>query len=464
MSRPQIFPLLLLLSLLPAALPAAPARQEKKGWIHVQLSGSPREIGLQHARLLHREIADGLKAIQINTAQQTKKDWAFFRTAAKEVLWPRVDAEYREELQGIADGLKEISLKEKGLALDLWDVVALNGWMELAWYYVPIYDRRHNIPTPSTVNAPEHCSAFIATGSYTKDRRIVSAHNAWVDYMVGERWNIIFDITPTKGHRMLMDGYPGLIHSGDDFGINAKGILITETTISNFLGFDDTATPEFVRARKSLQYADSIDSAVDLLKTGNNGGYANTWLIGDNKTSEIARLELGLKNVTLERTKDGYFAGSNFPINEKLIREETNGWDPNDKGNSAIARHTRWDQLMAADKGKIGLAEAKRYMADDLDTFDNKREANERTLCGRIDLSPRGSGGWQPPHGPAGAVQNKATTATMIDKMQIEAAYGPQCGTPFKAADFLKAHKEFDWMRPSLIDMPKLPWTLFTAK
>lgn len=459
MTRLQIFPLLFIFSLLPASLTAAPARMERKGWIQVKLSGTPREIGLEHARLLHREIADGLKAIQLNVTHQTNKDWGFYRKAAQEILWPKVENEYRLELQGLADGLKE-----KGLALDLWDVVALNGWMELAWYYVPVYDKRNNIPTPPTVNAPEHCSAFLATGKYTKDGRIVSAHNAWVDYMVGERWNIIFDITPANGHRMLMDGYPGLIHSGDDFGINAKGILITETTISAFVGFDEAGIPEFVRARKSLQYADSIDSAVAILKEGNNGGYANAWLIGDNKSNEIARLELGLKNVTLERTKDGYFAGSNFPINENLIREETAGWDPNDKGNSAIARHTRWDQLLAADKGKIGLAEAKRYMADDLDTFDNKHDANERTLCGRIDLSSRGSGGWQPPFGPAGAVQNKATTAAMMDKMQLTAAYGPQCGTEFKADTFLKAHREFEWQRPVLVDMPKLPWVVFPIR
>ena len=28
---------------------------------------------------------------------------------------------------------------------------------------------------------------------------------------------------------------------------------------------------------------------------GNNGGYANDWLLGDSKTGEIAQLELGLK-------------------------------------------------------------------------------------------------------------------------------------------------------------------------
>ena len=46
---------------------------------------------------------------------------------------------------------------------------------------------------------------------------------------------------------MIMDGMPGLIHSGDDFGINAAGMMITETTIGSFTGFDPNGIPEFVR-------------------------------------------------------------------------------------------------------------------------------------------------------------------------------------------------------------------------
>jgi hypothetical protein len=39
----------------------------------------------------------------------------------------------------------------------------------------------------------------------------------------------------------------------------------------------------------------------------NDGGYANGWQIGDNKTSEIAALFLpGLKERSLRRTKDGH--------------------------------------------------------------------------------------------------------------------------------------------------------------
>ena len=63
-----------------------------------------------------------------------------------------------------------------------------------------------------------------------------------------------------------------------------------------------------------MQYSESVDDFARIMEQGNNGGYANAWLVGDRKNNEIARLELGLKNVILERTKDGYFVGSNFPV------------------------------------------------------------------------------------------------------------------------------------------------------
>src|SRR5580704_5463925 len=146
-----------------------------------------------------------------------------------------------------------------------------------------------------------------------------------------------------------MDGLPGLIHSGDDFGLNAAGMVITETTISGFRGFDTNGVPEFVRARKSLQYSSSIDDVARIFKEGNNGGYANDWLIADTRKGEIASLELGLKNVTLDRKSDGYFVLSNFPINPKLTAEETN-FPADDPGVSGNARRRRWEQLMAENK------------------------------------------------------------------------------------------------------------------
>jgi len=211
-----------------------------------------------------------------------------------------------------------------------------------------------------------------------------------------------------------------------------------------------------------MQYSSSIDDFARIMKTGNNGGYANNWLVADRKTGEIASLELGLKNVTLLRTKDGYFAGSNLPANEKLIREETN-FNVSDLSNTANARHIRWEQLMAEYKGRIDVAAGRRFVSDHYDTFDKEVSPNERTLCGHIDLSPRGSRPWQPEYSPSGAVQAKAANAAMAERMTLTASMGHSCGIHFKAAEHLRAHPEFAWEKDFLRDLDSHPWTEFQA-
>ncbi len=427
----------------------------QNGWTFVHLAGTPSEIGFQHGYLLAREIRDAENVTVLEQTRDSKKDWKFFRTAAQDMMWPHIEQEYREEMQGIAEGLKA-----RGVGLDVWDVVALNALPEWG-YYVKEYDRQHRLSTSASRVVPEHCSAFVATGSYTKDGKVIIAHNNWTSYLDGTRWTIIFDIAPAQGHRILVDGFPGLIHSGDDFGINSAGLMITETTISHFSGYDPNGIPEFVRARKAMQYASSIDDFARIMKEGNNGGYANTWLVADQEANEIASLELGLKNVTLLRKTDGYFVGSNFPANPKLVQEETD-FNAQDMGESANARHLRWEQLMAEYKGKIDVAAAQRFLADHYDTIEKKEEANERTLCGHVDLSPRGLPPWEPPYGPAGAVQNKVADAAMAGRMSFTAAAGHACGIKFKASEHLRKHPEFSWEKPLLRDMDAYPWTTFS--
>jgi hypothetical protein len=461
--------LLLLCSLTLAAAPAAREPQSgsrlkkafrrpaQNGWIYVHLEGSPADMGFQHGYLLAAEIEDAQHVIALGLTHDSKKDWPFFRKAAQQVLWPHVEAQYREELKGIADGLAA-----KGVKLDLWDIVALNAWLELSPYYTNWYDKQHNVAALERP-VPEHCSAFVATGSYTKDGKPVIAHNNWTEYKEGSRWNVIFDIAPASGHRILMDGMPGLIHSGDDYGVNDAGIAITETTIGYFHGFDPNGVPEFVRARKAMQYATSIDEYAAIMKAGNNGGYANTWLIADTRKNEIGSLELGLKNVTLKKTSDGYYAGSNYPENPKLIKEEAYDFPVHDAGISANARRVRWTTLMAENKGRIDVAAAHRFLADHYDTFDKKQSPDERTLCGHIDLSVRGSEPWQPKYGPCGAVQNKAADSAMITAMSFTAAMGHSCGLNFKAAEHLKKHPEFKWESSVLRDLDSYPWTTFQS-
>jgi hypothetical protein len=430
-------------------------RFEKDGWIYVHLEGSPEQIGFQHGSLLSAEIADFLRVIKPFLEKSTKRDWSFYREASEKMLWAGIDAEYRRELDGIVAGLQA-----KGVKVDRWDVVALNANQELPYYYVPWVDKKDG-KTPVT-HAPGNCSAFIATGSYTKDGRIVMGHNAWTNYVFGTRWNIVFDIKPDQGSAMIMDGLPGVIVSDDDFGINTAGIMVTETTITQFEGWDPAGKPEFVRARKALQYSKSIDDFVRIMLDGNNGGYANDWLIGDNKTSEIALLELGLKNHSVKRSKDGCFVGANFPETEAVTREETK-FDSAKHDSSPNTRKARWHELVALHKGKIDLELAKSFENDELDAFARTNRANERTLCGRVEISPRGVPEWDwTPFYPGGTVQSKVTDGALAAKLAFWGQAG-HAGSDFFAEPFLKQHQEYEWMRGLLKDMKCGPWTQFQA-
>ena len=75
-------------------------RFERGGWVYVHLEGSPEDVGYQHGYLLAPEIEDALKAVRLYDTHTTRRDWEFFRKTAREVLWPHIEDEYRQELQG----------------------------------------------------------------------------------------------------------------------------------------------------------------------------------------------------------------------------------------------------------------------------------------------------------------------------------------------------------------------------
>ena len=106
-------------------------RFQQGGWTYVHL-----KVARRHrisARLSARAgNADALAVIKLSDTRRTQRDWEFFRTTARQMLWPHIDAEYQQELQGIADGVKA-----HGVDLDVYDIVALNAFEEVPDYYVP---------------------------------------------------------------------------------------------------------------------------------------------------------------------------------------------------------------------------------------------------------------------------------------------------------------------------------------
>ncbi|MBI5463990.1 MAG: peptidase C45 [Ignavibacteriales bacterium] len=433
-------------------------RQDKNGWISVHLEGQPSDIGYQHGCLLAAEIDDLIRTQDFYYTTTLKRDWKFYRGAAERIFWPKLDKEYQDEIKGIAEGVRA-----KGYKLDYLDIAASNAFIEISSYYVPLLMEKEKKGSGEN-KAPGYCSAFIATGSYTADGKIVMAHNNWSEYIIGERWRVIADVKPSQGYHFVMDCLPGFIHSGDDFAINEAGLLYTETTITQFMGFDSTKTPEFVRARKAIQYGKSIDDFVRIMTTGNNGGYANDWLVGDNSTNEIARVELGLKNHRVWRTKDGVYVGANFASDEKLLAEETK-FDTKDATSSPNARKIRWQQLVEPNKGRITFEMAKLFEGDHTDANLGASANNRCVLCGHNDEDSLGTKEWSwAPFFPGGAVQGKVTSGELAKDLTFWARMGHPCGADFLAEPFFKAHPEHAWQGKFLKDMKSYPWTMVEAK
>lgn len=294
---------------------AAANRHEEAGWIYLHIEGSPQERGFQHGYLLAQEIKESLRVLKKKWEYQSAMSWSWYVQKAGEILTPKVDSEDLAEINGIVDGMDAA-----GDSTTTDEIVALNGYMEMMDYWWPQVKDSMKINSPAPEK--ESCSSFIATGSMTADGQIVLGHNTMGGYEE-PLCNVILDIAPDKGHHILMQSFPGFIHSGTDFFITDAGLVGSETTIGAFFGFDPNAVPEFSRMRHATQYADNIDEWCTMMKEGNNGGYANAWLLGDIKTNEIARLELGLKYVGFEKKKDGYFTGSNVAEDLKILRFET---------------------------------------------------------------------------------------------------------------------------------------------
>ena len=144
---------------------------EQDGWIYLYAQGKPFERGFQNGYLLAKHIDETIEIVSYYLEKSTEKKWDFYRSSAKSMFWPALDDEYRNETDGIVAGMNKAGVTK----YDNVDITAYNGWIELAWYYLP------------QTKAHGSCSAFIATGNATYDGRIVIAHNLWYEYMFCRR-------------------------------------------------------------------------------------------------------------------------------------------------------------------------------------------------------------------------------------------------------------------------------------
>jgi len=431
----------------------------QNGWQVISIQGTPKERGYAHGYCVANTFKEIQKMLDFIVMEETGKTWKYFIEQSNILLKQTIIDHFNElyqEMEGIAAGCRAA-----GTSTTVDEIIAWNNYLTLVDSWFP--SQIANGARLDEGGSKDRCSAFIATGSWTRDKKIIMAHNSFSNFVDGQYYNIVLDIRPAKGHRILMQTFPCGIWSSTDFFVTSKGIMGCETTIGGFLPYENKY-PIACRIRKAMQYGNSLDDYVKILLDGNSGDYANSWLFGDIRTNEIMRFELGLKYWDVQRTKDGCFYGCNVAFYPPIRNLECADTGYCDIRRHQGARQVRIPELIEKYKGTMDINIAKIMIADHYDAYLKKENPCSRTVCSHYELDAREfmSDPARPkPFQPRGAVDGAVIDSNMAKKMMFEMRFGSSCGTPFVSKAFCEEHKQWSHLLPYLKDRPTQPWTVF---
>lgn len=344
-----------------------------QGWTYVYIEGEPFERGFQHGSLLASEINQSIEnwasmihnhpAIKPFSSSLSEKNynlvtklwWRHCKEKAVELYADKFVefSEYRSELLGITAGMHSRGVEVFGHSPTYEDILTntmmyevlskiaerrtfknVDFWTDFYDSLVDSIDAFASLSLWDFINdsfePDQHkCSGFGSAGDATGDDSVVvcdsiwstdAAYAWWWSYWLCSRWNIILDINPSEGSRLLMSSAPGYIWSDHDFYENENGLAFIETTVPQ--GFYDTVgLPLAIRARLAAQYAESVDDVISYLTDRSDGSMNAVWLIIDANSGELVRLDAGYRFYSSWSTVDGFEWSANNP-KDLLVRLE----------------------------------------------------------------------------------------------------------------------------------------------
>jgi hypothetical protein len=477
------------------------------GWKCITIKGAPFARGYAHGHLLKKELEEIRGMLKYSLYEDYGRPFETFIEISNDFFKPQIKTnfpELYEEMEGIAKGsgqsidfiimwncfvsldylyasLSQVlearndkALNEKYEKLLDMHMEGLKSWSYGSSQLSKVSGEGGGVSDKQKVmrrnrnsewkGADDRCSAFIAVGSYTKDGKIVCAHNTFDNFIDGQFFNVVITVVPSSGHRIMFQGAPGYIFSGTDFFTSSSGIFGTETTLGGFNAYENK-DPICCRIRQAMQYGNTLDDYLAYITKNNSGDYASTWYFGDTNTNEIMRVELGLKYAPVERTKNGYFIGFNAAYDPRIRNLESVNSGYDDIRRHQGARRVRLEQLMREHKGAIDEHVAKQIIADHYDVYLNKINLCSRTVCSHYELDDRAfmSQADRPkPYAPRGAVDGKVITSNLARELKFMGIWGSSCGTPFYKDEFCERNLQWESLKPYLHDRVSQPWTTFS--
>ena len=146
-----------------------------------------------------------------------------------------------------------------------------------------------HVDTYATLGCLAACSSVGVWGNATVDGKLIHGHNT--DWDAGKALcsaGVTILAIPDKGYPYLLSSWGGII--GNLNGINAAGITVAQMSQLSKDGFGMFGNPVFWISTEILQYATSIQDAIDIVSQSKRT-YGSNLLVTDGKVNDAAVIE-----------------------------------------------------------------------------------------------------------------------------------------------------------------------------
>jgi isopenicillin-N N-acyltransferase-like protein len=316
----------------------------------VKVRGTPYEMGRQHGTQLAHLIREAMRSNDSNvvryaTLPQDKLNRLIEKH--KEII-EMIRPEQFDELKGIADGA---GVDYDGLLEMFLDRELPYGFAEML------------------TCATDECTAWAAAGESTADTQPMLAQNRDCLYDSGQH-RILLIAQPEHGNSYVVTGRAG---SNDGYGVNKKGLAITSPAVrsrDSVTACENGQPPgiqSYSLARMILQTCDSVNAAIDLIKSTPPGYMGLNWIVVD-RENQIARIERSYTKFHVTYPED-----ASYPTNKVIAAanhyssREMSSLAPPSTGVSTRKRYDRISSLLATNAGRINFNTFLQFARDHAD-------------------------------------------------------------------------------------------------
>ncbi|MDH7446726.1 C45 family autoproteolytic acyltransferase/hydolase [Aquimarina sp. 2201CG14-23] len=256
-------------------------RKNTQGLWELYLEGKPLERGIA-AGSLARELIKIQEDAFIGKVTELIPSKSYLKFLSKIVAWYNrklhlnVPEEYKAEIYGVSR-------------------YASNDYNDFAEPYVRMlyahgaHDIGHALQDLMLVG----CTSFAAWGDKTEDGQLLIGRN--FDFYAGDEFSkekLVTFMNPEKGHKFMTYGWAGMI--GALSGMNEKGLTVTINAGKSKIPLI-AKTPISILTREILQYAATIDEAIEIAKK-REVFVSESIMIGSAKDKKAVLIEVSPNN------------------------------------------------------------------------------------------------------------------------------------------------------------------------